>query len=407
MKRKFRYITEAKNTHMEHIEDLIFNKGVDGARQAINFIRDIRDTLSGHTSTTQNITVKWDGAPAIFVGVDPEDGKYFVAKKGLFAKTPKMYKSKADMKDLSGDLKKKFVIAFDEFQKLGIKKGVYQGDLMFTKSDLKVEKLDDTGVKYVTFQPNTIVYAVPTNTPLASKIFKAKIGVVWHTTYSGKTIKSMSASFGKGIAKKFKQSSSIWMDDATYRDVTGQATLTSKETSELTEILSGAGKVFQKLSASVLNSIHQDEDLMIKIKTFNNTFVRAGEPFPNPRDHVRKLYDWIQAKYKKEIDDRKTDKAKDKQREILKRVNKIFANPRELENIFVLMNHLVNAKTMVINKLNQASSLGTFLRTRNGFKATNQEGFVAIDNINGSIKLVDRMEFSRANFSPEVIKGWS
>ena len=201
---------------------------------------------------------------------------------------------------------------------------------MFTKSDLKVEKLDDTGVKYVTFQPNTIVYAVPTNTPLASKIFKAKIGVVWHTTYSGKTIKSMSASFGKGIAKKFKQSSSIWMDDATYRDVTGQATLTSKETSELTEILSGAGKVFQKLSASVLNSIHQDEDLMIKIKTFNNTFVRAGEPFPNPRDHVRKLYDWIQAKYKKEIDDRKTDKAKDKQREILKRVNKIFANPREL-----------------------------------------------------------------------------
>ena len=407
MKRKFRYITEAKNTHMEHIEDLIFNKGVDGARQAINFIRDIRDTLSGHTSTTQNITVKWDGAPAIFVGVDPEDGKYFVAKKGLFAKTPKMYKSKADMKDLSGDLKKKFVIAFDEFQKLGIKKGVYQGDLMFTKSDLKVEKLDDTGVKYVTFQPNTIVYAVPTNTPLASKIFKAKIGVVWHTTYSGKTIKGMSASFGKGIAKKFKQSSSIWMDDATYRDVTGQATLTSKETSELTEILSGAGKVFQKLSASVLNSIHQDEDLMIKIKTFNNTFVRAGEPFPNPRDHVRKLYDWIQAKYKKEIDDRKTDKAKDKQREILKRVNKIFANPRELENIFVLMNHLVNAKTMVINKLNQASSLGTFLRTRNGFRATNQEGFVAIDNINGSIKLVDRMEFSKANFSPEVIKGWS
>ena len=318
-----------------------------------------------------------------------------------------MYKSKADMKDLSGDLKKKFVIAFDEFQKLGIKKGVYQGDLMFTKSDLKVEKLDDTGVKYVTFQPNTIVYAVPTNTPLASKIFKAKIGVVWHTTYSGKTIKSMSASFGKGIAKKFKQSSSIWMDDATYRDVTGQATLTSKETSELTEILSGAGKVFQKLSASVLNSIHQDEDLMIKIKTFNNTFVRAGEPFPNPRDHVRKLYDWIQAKYKKEIDDRKTDKAKDKQRETLKRVNKIFANPRELENIFVLMNHLVNAKTIVINKLNQASSLGTFLRTRNGFRATNQEGFVAIDNINGSIKLVDRMEFSKANFSPEVIKGWS
>ena len=146
---------------------------------------------------------------------------------------------------------------------------------------------------------------------------------------------------------------------------------------------------------------------MIKIKTFNNTFVRAGEPFPNPKDHVKKMYDWLQAKYKKEIDDRKTDKAKDKQREILKRLNKIFAHPKELENIYALMNLLVNAKAIVINKLNQASSLGTFLRTRNGFRATNQEGFVAIDNINGSIKLVDRMEFSKANFSPEVIKGWN
>ena len=392
---------------MEHIEDLIFNKGVDGARQAINFIRDIRDSLSGHTTTKQNITVKWDGAPAIFVGVDPEDGKYFVAKKGLFAKTPKMYKSKADMKDLSGDLKKKFVIAFDEFQKLGIKKGVYQGDLMFTKSDLKLESLGDTKEKHITFQPNTIVYAVPAKTPLASKILKAKIGVVWHTTYTGKTIKGMSASFGKDIANKFKQSPSIWMDDATYTDVTGQATLTSTETDELTGILSDAGKVFQKLDADVLNSINQNNNLLIKIKTFNNTFVRAGEPFPNPKDHVKKLYNWIQDKYQEEIDDRKTEKAKDKQREILKSVNEIFTHPTELKNIFTLMNHLVNAKAIVINKLNQASSLGTFLRTRNGFKATNQEGFVAIDNINGSIKLVDRMEFSRANFSPEVIKGWS
>ena len=407
MKRKFRYITEAKNTHMEHIEDLIFNKGVDGARQAINFIRDIRDSLSGHSTKKQNITVKWDGAPAIFVGVDPEDGKYFVAKKGLFAKTPKMYKRKADMKDLSGDLKKKFEIAFTQFKKLGIKKGVYQGDLMFTKSDLKSESLGDTKEKHITFQPNTIVYAVPAKTPLASKILKAKIGVVWHTTYTGKTIKGMSASFGKGIANKFKQSTSIWMDDATYTDVTGQATFTTKETADLTDILSDAGTVFQKLDADVLNSINQNNDLLIKIKTFNNTFVRAGEPFPNPKDHVKKLYNWIQDKYQKEIDDRKTEKAKDKQREILKSVNEIFTHPTELKNIFTLMNHLVNAKAIVINKLNQASSLGTFLRTRNGFKATNQEGFVAIDNINGSIKLVDRMEFSKANFSPEVIKGWN
>src|SRR6056300_1508882 len=99
------FLIEAKNTHMEHIEDLILNDGVDDARHAINFLRDLRDMLVGHSKTSISRTVKWDGAPAVFVGIDPSDGQFFVAKKGVFNKDPKVYKTPADVKaDTSGTL---------------------------------------------------------------------------------------------------------------------------------------------------------------------------------------------------------------------------------------------------------------------------------------------------------------
>ena len=188
-------ISEAEqNVHMEHVEDLVFNEGVDGTRKAINFLRDLRDMLAGNSSSKVTATVKWDGAPAIFAGIDPRDGKFFVAKKGVFNKNPKVYKTAAEVDaDTQGDLATILKIALTEFKKLGIKKGVYQGDLMFTKADLKTETID--GEKYTTFHPNTIVYAVPYNSQLASKVRAAKIGVVWHTTYTGNSFKTMTASF--------------------------------------------------------------------------------------------------------------------------------------------------------------------------------------------------------------------
>ena len=91
------YITESKNVHMEHLEDLVFNEGVAGTRKAINFLQDLRDMLAGHSKTKITSTVKWDGAPAIFAGVDPRDGKFFVAKKGVFNKDPKVYKTNAEI----------------------------------------------------------------------------------------------------------------------------------------------------------------------------------------------------------------------------------------------------------------------------------------------------------------------
>ena len=195
------YLTEdaTKNLHLEHLEDLVFLYGIDGVRSGINFIQSIRDMLSGNTNKKVDLHVKWDGAPAVFAGTDPADGKFFVGTKGVFAKNAKLVKSNADIKKYgySGGLADKLKVALKELPKIGIN-GVIQGDMMFTKDDLDTQDID--GESYITFQPNTIVYAVPVNSEMAKKIKAAKMGVVWHTTYTGDSLPEMSASIGVNIA---------------------------------------------------------------------------------------------------------------------------------------------------------------------------------------------------------------
>src|SRR6056300_1561822 len=247
MKSLKNYLAESKNTHMTHIEDLILDGGVKGARQAILALRSLRDMLNGNAKAPMDVTVKWDGAPALFAGEDPSDGQFFVAKKGIFAKNPKVYKSHDDIDDdTSGDLSKKLKLAFDNLKDLGIK-DVIQGDFMFDQSDLKKENIN--GIGHITFHPNTILYAVPLNSRLAKEIQRAKIGIIWHTSYSGKSFETMKAEFGRDIVGKLKKSNDVWMDDATLKDVSGTATLTRSETDMLNSNLSEAGKIFKKIAS--------------------------------------------------------------------------------------------------------------------------------------------------------------
>lgn len=401
------YIKEEQNVHMEHLEDLVFNEGVDGTRKAINFLRDLRDMLAGNSSTKVTATVKWDGAPAVFAGIDPRDGKFFVAKKGIFNKEPKIYKTPAEVEaDTSGDLAVKLKIALAEFSKLGIKSGVYQGDMMFTAADLKKETID--GNDYITFHPNTIVYAVPYDSALGRQIRSAKVGVVWHTAYSGDSFESMQASFGQAIANQMTPTKSVWMDDANYKDYSGTATFTSAETKHVTDMLAQAGRMFNSISARTLNAISQDPDLLLLVKTYNNTKVRAGQRI-NPTQHVKGLFNYIFDKFQKEIGAKKTVQGKTVQEVKRKKILSFFANhpQAEIVRIFELANLLADIKMPIIAKMNQAGHISTFVRTADGFKVAGVEGFVAIDHLKGgAVKIVDRMEFSKNNFSPEIIKGW-
>ena len=406
------FLTEdkaGKNLHLEHIEDEIINFGVDGGRAAINFIRSLRDMLAGASRSSVNMTVKWDGAPAIFAGTDPSDGKFFVAKKSVFNATPKLYKTNEEIdEDLKGALNSKFKVALAEFPKLGIK-GVLQGDLMFT-DDVSTKKID--GTEYFTFQPNTIVYAVPTKSDLGKQISKSKIGVVWHTTYEGTELQSMTAKFGANVSK-MKKVSSVWYDDATYKDVTGSAVMTADETKTLTKHVSDAGKTFHKIKAPLYRSFLDMQKSFTgnlagaSLKTYNNSKVRAGETVSNPRAHAQGYLTWVESTYQKNIDKIKTEKRKEelekRKQETIRELKKHVIN---IENLVSFQNHIVNAKLEILKKLNSVRQLtDTFIKTSNGYKVTTPEGYVAIDRISGNaVKLVDRMEFSFNNFT--AIKSW-
>ena len=407
MRRFASFLAEEKNVHMEHLEDNILNAGVEGARQSINYLRALRDMLAGDTKAPINVTVKWDGAPAIFAGKDPSDGKFFVAKKGIFNKSPKVYKTDADIDaDTSGDLNVKMKLALKHLPKLGIE-GVVQGDFLYSKEDIREETID--GTSYITFHPNTIVYAIPAQSDLAKKILRSEIGVVWHTTYRGDSFESMSASFGKEIASKLQETQAVWSVDAMYKDVSGSATMTEAETKAVTKILSDAGKKFNTIQRTTFTGISENAELNVRVKAFINSKIREGEKIRNTSRFVDDLMNYVYNHYQKEIDKVKTEKAKANKEAKRKEIMSYFSNtPKtQIVALFDLYNLIVEAKEYIIKKLDKAKRVGTFLKTANGFKVTEQEGFVAIDHMGkNAIKLVDRLGFSQANFSPDIIKGW-
>ena len=397
------------NVHLEHIEDEIFNFGIEGGRASINFIRSLRDMLMSGSSRSVNVTVKWDGAPAIFCGKHPETGKFFVAKKSLFNKTPKFYTSIAEIDDdLSGDLATKFKACFNNLKDIGID-DILQGDLMFTKGDLT--KQDINGESYETFQPNTIMYAVPSTSKLASTMRKANVGIVFHTTYTGDSLDNLKASFGADISK-LKKTSKVWMDDAEYNDVSGTATFTQKDNAEITRLMSKTGKVFQKIKKPALDGflkLQGQMDAGMSYKTYHNSKVRAGENFLrlNYKKHTDDYLKFVEEKFDAQIDklkkpDAKKVKAKNKNI-YLTQIRKYLPLLRTLVEFQALINY---AKIKILAKVNKAKQLtAMFVKKDNGFDVVSPEGFVAIDNnMGGAVKLVDRMEFSLNNFT--VQKNW-
>ena len=393
---------EGKNLHLEHLEDEVLNNGVEGTRAAINFLQSLRDMLAGNSKSSVNVTVKWDGAPAIFAGINPENDKFFVGTKGVFNVSPKVNYTDADIdaNHSSPGLNSKLKVALKYLSKLGIK-NVLQGDMLFTKEDLKTEKID--GKSYTTFQPNTILYAVPTDS--SAKITKAKMGIVWHTTYTGKKLEDMKASFGASVSSLTK-TSDVWFSDANYEDKSGTINFNKSETDNITSVLSKAGRTFQTLDSGFMKNLLSKKDILLLIKTYSNVKVRAGEKITNTSKHVDDIIDYVNTKIQKDIDKVKTQSSKDKKTKYKEEIVKyLLMSKTHLKNMFDMQNLLIQSKTLVIRKLEKAKgAMGTFIRTDNGFRVTAPEGFVAIDNSGKAVKLVDRLEFSRANFT--AAKAW-
>ncbi|MDP7366965.1 MAG: hypothetical protein QGH83_06865 [Candidatus Pacebacteria bacterium] len=400
-------LNEDKNTHLEHLEDEIINNGLSGAKTAVRFLNSLKDMLNGVGKGSTNVTVKWDGAPAVFAGINPENGKFFVATKSLFNKAPKINYTNEDIRTNHGSEgpTDKLKLALKHLPKLGMK-GIFQGDIMFTKEDLAEEVVD--GVKSVVFTPNTITYAVPADSKLASTIRKASIGVVWHTSYSGKTIADLSASFGVD-SSKFTTTKSVWSEDAGVKNVSSVAGLTKVDTKSLTAKINMIKGAIKK-TGRFFDVLKREQTILSlggQLKIFFNSKIRAGTKLSGVDKLVKEFDKYYIDRMTKEIADRKTDKGKAKYKKILKDSSKELKNYKnEIYFAFATYLAIKEAKLIVVSQLNKIQGIGTFLKTGDGFKVTAPEGFVAINAKSGkAVKLVDRLEFSHANFT--IAKNWS
>ena len=393
-----------KNTHLNHLEDNVFLGGVDGTRDSIHFLRSFRDLLQGRSTKKVNTSVKWDGAPAIWVGPHPDSGKFFVAKKSLFNKYPLYYTSVEEIKntkDLSSELKKKFILAFEMYKDVKLDK-IIQGDFLFDSTDLKTTRID--GVEYITFHPNTIAYSIPADSELANTIKKKKMGIVFHTSYTGSTIDNLQATAG---VKLPKAPEGVWQIDADYKDMQGSASLTKTETAKIDRHMRELGTHFRMVDKSTMDILNEPV-IAAFCTTYTNAFIRANKT-PTPEEAAAGLGQFIMDKFKVKIDKLKTPAGKKRQMDAMGAIIKPLSMipPHELVSVFHLYYGLQTVKNIIIKKLNSSGFIKTFIKTNDGWKVTGQEGYVATDSLGkNSIKLVDRLEFSYANFSNDVIKGW-
>ena len=404
MQNFLQFLTEDKNTHLEHLEDDILNNGLAGAQNALKFLGSLMTMLQSNTRSSMNVTVKWDGAPAIFAGTNPDNGKFFVGTKSIFNKTPKINYTNADIDaNHSGGLAEKLKVALQNFPALGIP-GIWQGDLLYTSDDLKGADID--GDRVIIFTPNTITYAVDVRSKVARKILASKIGVVWHTTYGGKSMADLSAKFGANV-NRLNSTKNVWSTDATFKDTSGNATFTQAEAKKFQNVLNMANGSLKKATPylRVINQNRNDLSVSTQLKIFLNTYIRGGEQIRDTKNVLARFDKYYDAVLQKKVDAVRTETAKKKWNTVKKHgLKELRANKTSLYYVIATYITFQTAKTMVIRKLQQAEGIGTFLRTPNGYRVTAPEGFVAIDHVGKALKLVDRLEFSKANFT--VDKNW-
>jgi hypothetical protein len=397
----------SKNTHLEHLEDSILFDGEQGAKDAFAFLDALTKTFSGTQTSNFKITTKWDGAPAIICGTHPRTGLFFVGTKSVFNKDGKINYTEADIKVNHGHapgLVSKLEVALKHFPKLNIK-GIIQGDLLFT-DDAVERKID--GEDYLTFTPNTITYAIPKNSDMYEKAKRAKIGVVFHTRYTGNTIADLNASFGVDISQ-FESSKDVFVISAEVDTLGSNILLTTREKQTLNGMKSTASKLLPGCK-SFLNIIAElieaNDQLTIgpRLKTYFNSYVREGKKVNNVPQFIDNFKKYFEGVVKKEVDKAKMPKTKAaKLKKLYDGMDIIENNMEQFKKLVVLYNTISNAKLFFVKKLESADAVRTFLRTEHGFKITAPEGFVAIKN-GTATKLVDRLEFSVANFT--IDKNW-
>ena len=399
------FLTEAVNTHLYHIEEDIIRNGLVGAKSAVRYLYGLVDMLEGNTNADVRATVKWDGAPAIVCGKDPLNGKFFVGTKSVFnARTPKINYSFQDIDKNYPDkgLNKVLKYAHRYLSNLNIQ-GVVQGDLMFIPGMLKPERID--GEAFITFTPNTITYAVQKGSKLYDRVTKAKIGIVFHTKYDGDTMDTLSASFGVDVSE-FGQDANVWYDDAYFKDYSGTATFKQNESLALKTANKQIDQLTEQVPMPLWMKLSTNKDFVQYMLQFINAQIKKGKITQDPRQMMQQYINYYRDVQQQAKEKLKTDTAKSKRDQAVAVMGKLFAeNQKGVEAIIKIHNATMAIKNKIIKQINDVQSTKQFIKTDQGYQVTSPEGYVAIDNDGQAVKLVDRLTFSKANFTAQ--KQWS
>ena len=267
-------LTEFKRTHLEHIEDIVITDGYEGGKAVLEYFRGLLLTLKGTSSEAMSVSVKWDGAPAVVCGINPDNGKFFVGTKSVFAKAAKINYTKKDIANNHGtdDLGQKLLKCLVHIKKLNIQ-GVVQGDLLFTDEDITRKNVD--GRPHLTFTPNTITYAVPEGGELSKQIDRAKVGIIFHTTYVGDSLAEMNAKGGADVSG-FAQSPDVFFDNASYKDVSGSAKFTDDETKKFYNGIEKLENLLNNVPRNLASVLTQNADFVPMFQMYINAMVKQG-----------------------------------------------------------------------------------------------------------------------------------
>lgn len=407
-----------EDTHSLHMEDSIL-KGKAYISRMLGFYNQVFDTLTGSINKEKpGITVKIDGAPAItmytkFPGLKGPG----VSTKSIFNATPKVYTTDEEIEadDRSPELKAKLKAALKLAKAKIIPAGeIWQGDLLFTKGDIK-NYTDDNGQKYIYFKPNTLVYALPVGSDGAKKALASDIGIVFHTRYKGSSVQTVKQSNDASTDELNGIPEWAFVLDARLPNLSGVQTLSDQEASDIEDSLYD----LHSLCSEIVNDA--DYDLLVNNTDFINFYVMTLQnnkvdksELIDPETFVDELHKWVTGKMRKEyqgLEKLKTKAGRDKKRISLDDKSKdlhtiIETNEPLLHKIAEALYIAADVKNKFITKLNSVNKWVNKVETTFGMKDTNGEGFMVSDVDGNFVKLVDRSAFSYFNRSPDVIKGF-
>ena len=391
-------LNEFKRTHLEHIEDLVITNGFEGGKSVVEYFKGLLVTLQGTSSEAVAVSVKWDGAPAVICGTNPDNGKFFVGTKSVFAQNAKINYTKKDIARNHGtdDLGQKLLKCLVHLQKLNIQE-VIQGDLLFTDNDITRKNIK--GKPHITFTPNTITYAVEEQSELGKQIDAAKLGIIFHTTYNGDTLADMIASGGANV-ESLSKDPDVFFDNATYKDVSGSAKFTAKETAQFMNGIDKLESLLTNVPRNLTDQLGQNNDFVGYFQMYINAMVKDGKLPTNINEYLRGFKEFYNARMQQQIAGLKAQKALALRQDKMKQMPQFLARVRKpLQAMLTFYKAVQTMKGFVLNKMNQAMAIGSFAQTDNGLEVTDPEGFVAVDKTGNAVKLVDRLGFSRRNLT--------